>query len=86
LGFAKLLFEVSNPSLERAQVALGREVQHAGDLLTPLVHGPLDSPTETKALHDGLLNLRILHQLCNPRILEELEKAVCERSHRDDWG
>jgi len=61
LGFAKLLFEVSNPSLERAQVALGREVQHAGDLLYTLVHCTLDPPTETKAPHHGLLNPRVLH-------------------------
>ncbi len=50
-GIAKLPLEVPNPSLERAKVTLGCEVQHARDALDPLVERPFDAATETKALH-----------------------------------
>jgi hypothetical protein len=82
LRFVKLLFQVPNPTLERAQVALGGQVERAGHLLHTLVHRPFDAPTETKALDHGLLNLRVLHELRNPGISKELEKAVFECSHR----
>ena len=36
----------------------------------------------SQELHQRLLNFRVLHELCDPRILEELEKAVFELGHR----
>jgi len=81
-GFAKLPLEVPNASVERAKVALGREVQHAGDALHTLIERPLDAASETKPLDHQLLDLRISEQLRDPRVLHETEEAVFEPSHR----
>jgi hypothetical protein len=67
--------------LERAQVALGRQIEHVGELLNAPLHRALDAPTKTKAFHQRLLNVRVLKQLGNPRVLKHLEKAVFELSH-----
>jgi hypothetical protein len=83
-GFAKLPLEVPNPSLERAEVPLGCEVQHACDALNALVDHPLDATAETKRLHRRPLNVRITHQLCQPRVLEQSDETVFEPGHR--WG
>lgn len=80
LGFAKLPLEVPNASVERAKVALGREVQHARDALHTLIEGSLDAAAETKSLHHQLLDLRILQQLGDPRVLQKTEEAVFDSS------
>jgi hypothetical protein len=72
---------VSNPTLERAQVALGRQIEHVGDLLNAPLDRAFDSPTKTKAFHHRLLNVRVLKQLGNSRVLKQLEKAVFELGH-----
>ena len=46
--------------------------QHASD--------SLDAPAETKTLHHQLLDLRILQQLGDPRVLHKTEEAVFDSS------
>lgn len=77
---------MSDPSLQRAKVALGREVQDAGDLLYTLVERAFDAPANTKALERYLLNLRYLHQLRYPRVPKQPEDAVFELGHRPEGG
>jgi hypothetical protein len=79
-GFAKLPLKVPNASVERAKVALGREVQHARDALHTLIEGSLNAATQTKTLDHQLLDLRILKQLGDPRVLRKTEEAVLEPS------
>jgi len=52
---------VANPSLERAKVALGREVQHASDALDALVDRTLDATAKAESLDRDLLNVGIPH-------------------------
>ena len=72
-GFAQLTLEVPNPSLERAEVALGRQVEHASEALDALLECPFDTTAETKRFHRELLNPWIAHELRNPGVLEQGE-------------
>jgi hypothetical protein len=72
-GLSKLFLEVANAPVERAQVALSREVQHPRDT---------DAATEKQALHHQLLHFGVLHQLRDPRVPEKAEEAVFEVGHR----
>jgi hypothetical protein len=81
-GLSKLFLEVANAPVERAQVALSREVQHPRDTLHAPVERPLDAATETQALHHQLLHFGVLHQLRDPRVPEKAEEAVFEVGHR----
>jgi hypothetical protein len=85
-GFAKLPLEVSNSSLEQAEVALGGEVQHARNALHALVEGTLCAAAKTKALHHQLLNLGVAHPLHDPRVLEKAEQAILGLGHGGEAG
>ena len=80
-GFTELPLEMPNPSLQRANVALGREVQEARDALHALVERPFNTAAEPKTFHHQPLNPGVLHQLCDPRVLQKTEKAVFELGH-----
>ena len=71
---------MANPSMERAQVALGCKVQHARDLLYALVPCAFDAPTETQGFHYSLLYFWLLHQVRDPRIPKKLDQTVFELS------
>jgi hypothetical protein len=73
---AKLPFEVPNSSLERPEVALGREVQCTGDALHALIELPLHTTPETKCSHRHLLHSRVAHQLPDARVLHQKQDAV----------
>jgi hypothetical protein len=75
-GFAKLSFQVPNSSLERPEVALGREVQCAGDALHASFELPLHPTAETKRLHRRLLYSGVAHQLPDPRVLHDKKDSV----------
>jgi hypothetical protein len=61
LGVAKLALEVSDPSLERAEIALGRKAQRASDPLHLRLEGSFKTAAETKGLEGQPLKLRIRH-------------------------
>lgn len=60
---------MSNPTLERPEVLLGRQSQLPGEPL----HGPIDSAfdpaSRTKRPNDQLLDPRIAHELADPGVL-----------------
>jgi len=67
--------------LQRAKISLGREVEHPGDLLHSLVERPLDAASETEDLYEQALNLGVLQELCETRVLEQTNDAFPELDH-----
>lgn len=85
-GVAKLPLEKPNLPPQRAKVALGCKIQHVGDPLNTLVEASFETTAKTKGPHHQLLNLGFLHQLGDPRVLEQREEVIFERGHRSECG
>jgi hypothetical protein len=81
-GFPQLLLEMADPSMERAQVFLSREVQAARHRLEASIDRPFDSAAQTQSTDRCRLHPRVLHQLCESRVLHRLEKSIFQGAHR----
>jgi hypothetical protein len=82
LGLAELLLEVTNPSVHRAQILLGGEIQSPRDLLEVPVGRALDTAPQAKRPNGEVLYARVSHEPCDSRILHEPEDAFLDAAHR----
>src|SRR5690606_7216438 len=76
LRLLQLGLELAHVALELTDLRLGHETQALGHFLHGLIERLLRLPASLKGLHHGLAHARVLHELRDSRVLQELHALL----------